>query len=244
MSLGRCTIAGCTDLACLLDHQCRRGIRCSCNYAWQPPAAFGSWGKKRRLSCETCKVVVKKSNRKYRGKISEVKKQKQIEYEQETLGESDPGRADQEKASNQCIHVIQQKLETYTVQFPDGFMLMIYGTSTGSFTIRHEGKMQLTSRGYQTPPIVDVNGEAIPFGLQGAHGPGGESVYNCGSSKVLSKAVETAAQEYFTPICDAPGSMMPRTWRVIGAGAPKGIGPYHVCIRIMPLPLPHGWRRS
>ena len=69
-------------------------------------------------------------------------------------------------------------------------------------------------------------------------------MYNCGSSKVLSKAVETAAQEYFTPICDAPGSMMPRTWRVIGAGAPKGIGPYHVCIRIMPLPLPHGWHRS
>ena len=69
-------------------------------------------------------------------------------------------------------------------------------------------------------------------------------MYNCGSSKVLSKAVETAAQAYFTPICDAPGSMMPRTWRVIGAGAPKGIGPYHVCIRIMPLPLPHGWRRS
>ena len=145
MSLGRCTIPGCTDLACLLDHQCSRGSRGSCNYAWQPPAAFGSWGKKRRRSCETCKVGKDKSNR----KISEVKKQKQIEYEQETLGESDLGRADQEKASNQCIHVIQQKLETYTVQFPDGFMLMIYGTSTGSFTIGHEGKMQLTSRGYQ-----------------------------------------------------------------------------------------------
>ena len=63
----------------------------------------------------------------------------------------------------------------------DGFMLMIYGTSTGSLSIEQEGKMQLTNRGYQTPPIVDVDGRTIAQGEQGAHGPGGESVFanNC-----------------------------------------------------------------
>ena len=30
----------------------------------------------------------------------------------------------------------------------DGFMLMIYGTSTGSLSIEQEGKMELTNRGY------------------------------------------------------------------------------------------------
>ena len=61
---------------------------------------------------------------------------------------------------------------------------------------------------------------------------------------MLSKEVETAAQLHFTPLCDASQGMMPRLWKVNGAGGPKGIGPYHVCIRVMPLPLPHGWRRS
>ena len=40
----RCPIPGCTDLACLFDHQCNRWV---CGHAWQPPAAFGSWGSKR-----------------------------------------------------------------------------------------------------------------------------------------------------------------------------------------------------
>ena len=64
------------------------------------------------------------------------------------------------------------------------------------------------------------------------------------SSKVLSKEVEKAAHLHFAPLCDASQGMMPRLWKVNGAGGPKGIGPYHVCIRVVPLPLPHGWRRS
>ena len=123
-------------------------------------------------------------------------------------------------------------------------MLSIYGTSTGSLSIVQEGKNQFSGRGYSIPPIVDVNGNVIAMGVQGAQGPGGESVFDCGSSRVTSKEVEKAAQRHFTPLCDASNGMMPRTWRVIGAGGPKGTGPYHVCIRVMPLPLPHGWRRS
>ncbi|XRB23991.1 ATP-dependent DNA helicase PIF1 [Pseudoscourfieldia marina] len=137
-----------------------------------------------------------------------------------------------------------KSIEEYKLLYPSGFMLSIYGTSTGSLSIEQEGKMQLTNRGYQTPPIVDVDGKTIAQGVQGAHGPGGESVFDCGSSRVLSKAVEKAAHLHFAPLCDASQGMMPRTWRVIGVGAPKGTGPYHVCIRVMPLPLPLGWRRS
>ena len=36
-----------------------------------------------------------------------------------------------------------------------------------------------------------MNGNTIAMGVQGAHGPGGESVFDCGSSMVMSKAVET-----------------------------------------------------
>ena len=64
------------------------------------------------------------------------------------------------------------------------------------------------------------------MGLQGAHGPGGESVFDCGSSKVLSKAVETAAQRHFTPLCDASQGMMPRLWKVNGPDPPVGHQPH------------------
>ena len=61
-----------------------------------------------------------------------------------------------------------------------------------------------------------MNGNTIAMGVQGAHGPGGESVFDCGSSRVTSKEVEKAAQRHFTPLCDASNGMMPRTWKVIG----------------------------
>ena len=102
---------------------------------------------------------------------------------------------------------------------------------------------QFKPRNYR-PPIFDASGRAPDVALTSAHGPGGVSVYDCGSSKVISKAVETALHEHFWPICDASDGKMLRLWRRCGAGAPQGIGPYHVCIRIMPLPMPHGWRRG
>ena len=101
---------------------------------------------------------------------------------------------------------------------------------------------QFKPRNYR--PIFDASGRAPDVALTSAHGPGGVSVYDCGSSKVISHAVEKALHTHFKPICDASDGKMPRLWRACGAGAPQGIGPYHVCIRIMPLPLPHGWRRG
>ena len=184
-----------------------------------------------------------KNNAKRAAKISATKKRKRAAYEYKTFG-IEVTDEEEEEAGHLCIQVIKQKIEAYKKLHPEGFMVMIFGTSVGSGTIVNEGKMQLSGRGYHTPPVVDAQDKTIHYGLQGSHGPGGVSVYDCGPSKVLSKAMETAAQEYFTPICDAPVNMMPRTWRVIGAGSPKGTGPYHVCIRVLPLPLPHGWHRS
>jgi hypothetical protein len=200
---------------------------------------------KRKKMCLLKTAANKKSNAKTNAETSAAKKRKAIEYEQETLGDVvDLSDAAQETASQKCIEEIKQRLYQHDVAYPNGYMLAIYGASTGSFTVEYEGKMQFSGRGYSIPPIVDANGKVISLGLQGGHGPGGESVHDCGSSKVLSKVVETAAQEHFTPICDAPESKMPRTWKVIGAGGPKGTGPYHICIRIMPMPLPEGWHRS
>ena len=242
MAMTHCPDSKCVKPDCPLKHKCSDGRRCG--RSWQPASGFGTWtkGTKRTMACNACKVV---KNTIPNAAVSEAKKKKAIAYEQSTLGVMvDLSDAAQQQASQECIGVIQKRLDHYKLLHPGGLMLMIYGTSTGSYTVEHEGMMQLTARGYQTPPIVGADGQVIPSGLQGSYGPGGESVYDCGPSKVLSKVVEKAAQTHFTPICDAPDSMMPRTWKRIGAGGPKGIGPYHVCIRVMPLPLPHGWHRS
>ena len=134
-----------------------------------------------------------------------------------------------------CIIVIQARLEEHKRMFPTGFMLFIYGTSVGSHTIVQEGNLHLTGRGYHaTRPPADRRrrrGGIIPRALQSSYGPPGEMVLYCGKSKVLSKSAETAAQAHFTKICDTSNGMMPRTWRVVGAGEPKGIAPYYVCIR-------------
>ncbi|XRB06972.1 ATP-dependent DNA helicase PIF1 [Pycnococcus provasolii] len=151
-----------------------------------------------------------RSNVQY-AKVAAANKQRAIEYELETAGDSiDLSEAALEAAGLRCIKVIEERIEECKVEHPEGFMLSIYGTSTGSLTVELEGKCQFSGRGYSTPPIVDKNGNVIAMGVQGAHGPGGESVFDCGSSKVLSKEVETAAQLHFTPLCDASQGMMPR----------------------------------
>ncbi|XRB18130.1 ATP-dependent DNA helicase PIF1 [Pseudoscourfieldia marina] len=148
-------------------------------------------------------------NAKNSAKIIAEKRQAAIEYELETGDHTiDLSEAALEAAGLQCISVIEQRIEECKEAHPEGFMLSIYGTSTGSLSIEQEGKMQLTNRGYQTPPIVDVDGRTIAQGVQGAHGPGSESVFDCSSSRVLSKAVEKAAHLHFAPLCDA--SQLPR----------------------------------
>ena len=235
--------AKCVATNCPHQHKCNQ-----CN-AWMFTSAFGTKSTGRKAMCMKCSEKLKvrnaKSNAKSNAKTSATKLAKKIEYEEATFHDTiDISYAAHDAAGQQCIIIIEERLEVYKLLYPDGFMLAIYGASTGSYTIVLEGKMQYSGRGNGVPGIVDADDDVISMTLQGPHGPGSEEVLDCGPSKVLSSVVEKAAQEHFGPICDASGPMMPRTWRVPGAGYPKGTGPYKVCIRIMPLPLPFGWHRS
>ena len=179
-------------------------------------------------------------------KTSEKLRQKAIAYELETQGDQhDLSDAAIKARCDAAIDYVTQLIADYWKTYPDGFAFQIYGASTGSpgFTVVKEGVNQFRPRASR-PTIVDALGRVPDVALTRAWGPGGVSVYDCGSSKVISHAVEKALHEHFAPICDASDDKMPRLWRKRGAGYAQGIGPYHVCIRIMPLPLPHGWRRS
>ena len=180
-------------------------------------------------------------------KASEERRQRAIAYELATQGDQhDLSDAALRARCEAAISRAEELIAGYWETNPDGFAVQFYGASTGSpgFSVREEGVNQFRPRGYKSPTIIDAQGHVPPAALTGAWGPGGKSVYDCGSSKVISRAVETALHKHFWPICDASDGKMLRLWRACGAGAPQGIGPYHVCIRIMPLPLPHGWRRG
>ena len=183
----------------------------------------------------------------YNAKATEKRRQRAIAYELATLGDEHDVSPKALQAHREAAidHVTQLIADNWKI-YPEGFAVQFYGASTGSegFSVKEEGVNQFRQRGYKSATIIDATGYAPPVALTRAWGPGGKSVYNCGSSKVISHAVEKALHTHFKPICDASDGKMPRLWRACGAGAPQGIGPYHVCIRIMPLPLPHGWRRG
>ena len=186
------------------------------------------------------------SNPIHNPKASEERRQRAIAYELATQGDQhDLSDAALRARGEAAIRRAEELIAGYWETNPDGFAVQFYGASTGSpgYSVREEGVSQFRDRGYK-PPIVDALGRIPDVALTSAWGPGGVSVYDCGSSKTISRVVETALYEHFWPICDASDGKMLRLWRRCGAGAPQGIGPYHVCIRIMPLPLPHGWRRG
>ena len=144
---------------------------------------------------EKKKVHNAKNNPINNAKTSAANLAKAIEYEEKTAGDkidlTDERRA---VAEQQCIETIKARIKVWEEQYPKGFFLAIYGTSEGSLTVEHEGRNQFTERGYGKPPIVDAYEKAISVTLTGPYGPGGEAVFECGSSKVLSSVVEKAAQ--------------------------------------------------
>ena len=115
-----------------------------------------------------------RKNARSSAKTSAEKRRAAIEYELETGDDTiDLSDAALEAAGLRCIKVIEERIEECKVEHPEGFMLSIYGTSTGSHSIEAEGKKQFSGRGYSIPPIVDRNGNVIAMGVSGAHGPGG-----------------------------------------------------------------------
>ena len=172
----RCLVAKCSATTCPYQHKC-----CRCSH-WKLPSGFGTWGTGRKLMCMTCsekkkvydtkkhdadpqrrKISNAKSNPKSNpisnlisnAKTSATKLANKIAYEQKTMGDkidiSDERRA---VAEQQCIETIKARIKVYEEQYPKGFSLAIYGTSTGSLTVEHEGRNQFTGRGYGMPPIV------------------------------------------------------------------------------------------
>ena len=252
-----CTVLKCTAGSCPHLHKCdgRRKER-RCKGLWLAPVAFDfkKGGEKRNRRCKECMAreneynAIKNpiNNPIYNAKTSAKKMQERIAYEKATLGdEHDLTPEGLKTHRDAAISRAEELIAGYDVTCPEGYAVIFYGASTGSegYSVVQEGVSQFRDRGYQ-PSIIDASGHAPDVALTSAWGPGGVSVYDCGSSKAISRAVEKALQEHFWPICDASDGKMLRLWRRCGAGAPQGIGPYHVCIRIMPLPLPHGWRRG
>ena len=262
----RCTIPKCTAGSCTRLHQCRKAGRgCRSGRQWLAPEAFDTkkGGEKRNLTCIVCAAKQKGNNAISNAiwnpinnpinnpitnaKTAAKKMQERIAYEKATLGDEHDVSPEALRAHREAaISRAEELIAGYDVTCPEGYAVIFYGASTGSkgFSVKEEGVNQFRPRGYKVPTIIDAQGHVPPAALTGAWGPGGKSVYDCGSSKVISHAVEKALHEHFAPICDASDDKMPRLWRKRGAGYAQGIGPYHVCIRIMPLPLPHGWRRS
>ena len=253
-----CTVLKCTAGSCLRLHQCdgKNGKGRGCQGRWLASVAFDfkKGGSKRNRTCKECAARQKErnainnpiNNPINNAKTSKKMSQRAIAYELETQGDQhDLSDAALRARGEAAINTASELIADYWKTYPNGFAVTFYGASTGSdgYSVVEEGVKQFTYRGY-TPPIIDASGRAPDVALTGAWGQGGVSVCDCGSSKVISRAVETALHTHFAPICDASDDKMPRLWRKCGAGAPQGIGPYHVCIRIMPLPLPHGWRRS
>ena len=264
----RCTVSKCTAGSCLRLHQCEGrggGKGRACQGLWLAGEAFNykKGGEKRNLTCKECAAKNKEKNaitnpiyspinNAINGPINNAKTaakkmQERIAYEKATLGDEHDVSPKALQAHREAAidHVTQLIADNWKI-YPKGFAVQIYGASTGSqgFSVKEEGVNQLRQRGYKSATIIDATGYAPPVALTRAWGPGGKSVYDCGSSKVISRTVETALHKHFWPICDASDGKMLRLWRACGAGAPQGIGPYHVCIRIMPLPMPHGWRRG
>ena len=182
---------------------CSHQHRCNRCHVWQSPSAFGNKAAARKKCCMKCSEKVKvnnagtnpKWNAINNAKTSVTKLANKIAYEQKTIGDKiDIGDEARAAAGQQCILTIKERLEVYKLLYPEGFMLAVYGTSTGSCTVEHEGRMQFSGRGYGVPPIVDANDKEISMTMTGPYGPGGEEVYDCGPSKVLSSVVEKAAQ--------------------------------------------------
>jgi len=134
----------------------------------------------------------------------------------------------------------------------------VFGASSGSrgYTIKLEGeKSVLTTRGYDTPAIVAKTDEggirAGPRGAQGvaewcerkkfywraldpderrAVGTEAIELHCCGASTALSRWVESAVQRHVDELVTHDHTLK-KLWRVTGAGAPQGTGPYKVGAR-------------
>ena len=190
--------------------------------------------------------------------MSAMRKRKREEWELAETG-SKPSDADVLAHVQAAIAQVDAKIAAAREEHPD-IAIQIYGTSTGSGPYGtatghnkatrsreranvHEGEMQFVSRGGKSSIqwLERPGGRShnnLRLGDLRGHGHGGEAVCDCCNSRCLSKEVETALHVHYRKRSRQVGIKILYTRD--GAGAPQGIGPYDVCLRIVPLPLPEG----
>ena len=131
----------------------------------------------------------------------------------------------------------------YELLHPCGFMLAIYSVSEGSYTIVYEGKMQFIERGYGVRCVADRGRQqwCNPYGPAGPARPRRRE-------RIRLRLVLGAQLGGREGGVDALHADLRRVRRhdaahleLFWSGLPQGhLGPYHICIRAMPLPLPFG----
>lgn len=134
---------------------------------------------------------------------------------------------------------------------PTGVALIIYATSAGShgYSVLEEGVNQFRPRGELADgrpavPSIRILEQAHPHAIRpadmDAHAGPGIEVADCEVDKILAETLEELSQRHYGPILDESDDDV-KIWIRDGAGSLKGIGPYKVCVRTVPLPLPAGW---
>jgi hypothetical protein len=178
-------------------------------------------------------------NPKHNAITSERKMDEKIKYESQKNPEVDLGPAALDAAANLGIANFKTALASARTMSLS-FAVNVYGASTGSdgYSIEEEGwASTLTTRGYDKPAIVAMTGPDTWRPLKGPErrmvGMAGQEIYDARSSKVLSKYVEKAVQQYVDNLVKTDDTLK-KLWRVTGAGAPQGIGPYKVGVRFFP----------
>ena len=211
--------ADCNDPNCFHLHPCT-GSNCGHKgNVWLPQDHFKRNRNKRFRTCRALAVT----NKDYQSKNPRY----------EMRGEM----SEEEKAAVQVAKKEFDRLLTQAQEAHPGCTLScnIFGASTGSagYSIKQEGTAStLIERGYDTPAIVAATySSSRPWrALNGKErrdlGPPAETVFDVGTSKKLSKCVETQLQLHAQK---QPG--LQRLWRVVGAGMPKGAPPYCVGVR-------------
>ena len=149
-------------------------------------------------------------------------------------------------AADRAIATFDASLKIARLTCSSSLAVNVFACSSGSrgYTIKLEGQNSvLTTRGYDLPAIVaktDDEGEwcerkkfywrALDPDERRAVGTEAIELHCCGASTALSMWVESAVQRHVDELVTHDHTLK-KLWRVTGAGAPKGTGPYKVGVR-------------
>lgn len=189
-----------------------------------------------------------KNNNKNNAKVVERNLQLQIKYQEEHEGVKTASDAEVAEGTAKAIEGIEEYRARQLELHPQGIAVGIYVVSSGSVTIEREGELQVYTRGLQAgkpavPSIRDIDRahpHVIPKTEINAHADPGVAIFNVEFDRAYAKKVETRCHEHYIPAAEESQTEVSLQLRK-GAGKPQGRGPFILCARAFPLPLPHGW---